>query len=291
MRRADDTVAASDEADHDLDDPSLEDRAELLRRRLHALTVASETAREGLRRVDALAADEAPGAPAPRSMPRYPRWGWRQAIGFAVERRMFSREHLALYLRYAAHRVRHPHVQFQGLAFLGRNVELFAGRGHGRMVIGPWCWIGSHNSLRAHEGNLRLGAKVVLGARNVINGYLDIEVGSDCLLSDWIYVCDFDHRYEDLSVPIRKQGIRKTPVRLGQDVWVGEKVSILRGADVGTGSVIGSQSVIKGFVPPFSIAVGNPARVLRSRLPRGMTPEEAVDLRARGLPIPGDPVD
>ena len=277
-------------ADLGADERSLADRAELLRRRVRSVELAAESAREGLRRADAMIADELGPQWGSRMLPRYPRWGWRKAVRFAVDRRMLSREHIALYLRYVSHRARHPHVTFEGLAFLGRDVELLARRGHGRMVIGPWCWIGSHNSLRAHEGDLRLGAKVVLGSRNVVNGYLDIEIGADCLLSDWIYICDFDHRYEDLSAPIRKQGIRTSPVRLGQDVWVGEKVSILRGADVGTGSVIGSQSVVKGVVPPFSVVAGNPARILRSRLPRGMTPEEAVDLRERGLEIPGDPV-
>ena len=261
-----------------------------LAQQLQALAIAAETAREGLRRVDVIAADDDPDRPGPRVAPQYPRWGWRRAVAFAVQRRMLSRQHLALYARYLAHRARQPHVNFQGLAFLGRDVELLVRRGHGRLVIGPWCWIGSQNSLRAHEGDLRLGAKVVMGSRNVINGYLDIEIGADSLLSDWIYICDFDHRFEDLSVPIRKQGIRKSPVRVGSDVWVGEKVSILRGADIGTGSVIGSQSVVKGVIPPFSVVAGSPARVLRSRLPRGMSPEEGVDRRQRGLPIPGDPL-
>ena len=237
-----------------------------------------------------MAADDDPDRPSSAGPPRFPRWGWRQAVRFAAERRMLSAEHVRLYGRYAWHRARHREVDFQGIAFIGRGVELLARRGHGRLVIGPWCWIGAGNSLRAHEGSVRLGAKVVVGANNVVNGYLDIEIGADSLISDWVYVCDFDHRYEGLTQPIRKQGIAKSPVRVGEDVWIGEKVSILRGADIGSGSVIGSQSVVKGLIPPFSIAVGAPARVIRSRLPPGMTAAEALDLRARGRPVPGDPL-
>jgi acetyltransferase-like isoleucine patch superfamily enzyme len=250
------------------------------------LAVSAAVAREGLARVEALAA----GRRLPPAPPRV-RWGWRRAVRFAVERRMLTPEYLRLYARFAAQRLRHPHVDLQGMVFFGRRVELAAAPHHGRLSLGPWCWIGNDNKLRAHEGNVRLGPKVVLGRDNVVNAYLDVEIGADTLLGDWIYVCDFDHAHDRLDVPIRKQGIVKSPVRIGADVWVGEKASILRGADIGAGSVIASQALVKGPVPPFSIVVGTPGRVLRSRLPSGMTAEEGLDLQRRGRPIPGDPLD
>lgn len=145
--------------------------------------------------------------------------------------------------------------------------------------------------LRAHEGNLRLGPKVVMGRQNVVNAYLDVEIGEHALLGDWIYVCDFDHAHDRLDVPIKRQGLLKTPTRVGADVWIGEKASVLRGADIGAGSVIGSQSLVRGAIPPFSVAVGSPARVVRSRLPAGMTVEEALALQRADAPIPGDPLE
>lgn len=123
---------------------------------------------------------------------------------------------------------------------------------------------------------MRLGPKVVMGSDNVINTYLDIEIGENTLLGDWIYVCDFDHIYDRLDIPIKKQGVVKTPVRIGPDVWVGEKASILRGADIGTGSVVAAQALVKSAIPPFSIVAGTPARVIKSRLPAGMTIEQGL---------------
>jgi acetyltransferase-like isoleucine patch superfamily enzyme len=67
-------------------------------------------------------------------------------------------------------------------------------------------------------------------------------------------------------VPIKDQGIVKTPVRIGPDCWVGVKVSVLRGTRVGRGSVLGAHAVVRGDVPEYSIAVGAPARVVRNRL-------------------------
>ncbi len=262
--------------------------------------VRTETAAEGLRRVSHLADDLASEVGMPDQARRppmrlhYPRWGWRRAVEFAVRRRMVTPDYLNLYRRYLYRRAealaKGDQVLFQGMVFTGKRVEFHARRGHGRLVVGPWCWIGNDNKLRAHEGQLTLGAKVVMGRDNFINTYLDIEVGDASILADWIYICDFDHRFDRLDVPIKDQGIAKSPVRVGGDVWIGEKATVLRGVDVGHGSVVASHCLVNQSVPPFSIVVGVPSRVVRSRLPKGMDPEEAMSLVRRGLPIPGDPI-
>ncbi|MFT4745078.1 MAG: acetyltransferase-like isoleucine patch superfamily enzyme [Nitriliruptoraceae bacterium] len=262
--------------------------------------VRSETAAEGQRRLSMLTDDLAAEAGVsverrrPPMRPTYPRWGWRGAVRYAVERKMTTPEYLKMYRRWLFYRGRIAatghHVQLQGMAFLGKRVELTARPGHGRLVIGPWAHIGDDNKLRAHEGQLTVGAKVVFGRDNVINTYLDIEVGDASILADWIYICDFDHRIDRLDIPIKDQGIVKSPTRIGADVWVGEKATILRGVDIGYGAVIASHCLVNKDVAPFAIAVGVPVRVVRSRLPAGMTPEEGHDLVLRGLPIPGDPL-
>lgn len=271
-------------------------------RRAHVdAAVRAEVAREGLARATHLADDllaEA-GVPAHVRRPpvrlRYPRRGWREAIRLAVERRMITPQYWTLYRRavwYRAHAaLRRHHVDFQGMAFTGRRIEFTARPGFGRLVVGPWCWIGDGNRLRSHEGQLTLGAKVVMGSANVVNSYLDIEIGDASILADWIYVCDFDHRIERLDLPIKDQGIVTAPTRIGADVWIGEKASVLRGVDVGRGAVIGSHTLAIHDVPPFAIAVGVPARQVRSRLPEGMDPEEAAALLRAGRPIPNDPLE
>jgi acetyltransferase-like isoleucine patch superfamily enzyme len=284
--------------------PDAADEAAVVRE-LHAqaveTAVRAETAAEAQRRVSRIAADAAAeaGVPATERRPplrlTYPRYGWRRAIRHAVERRMYTPQYLRLYARHLRHRAAiatsRRDVVLQGMVFTGRRVELHGRRGHGRLIVGPWCWIGNDNKLRAHEGQLTLGAKVVMGRDNVINTYLDIEIGEASILADWIYICDFDHRYDRLDVAIKDQGIVKSPVRVGGDVWIGEKATLLRGVDVGHGSVIASHCLVNHDVPPFSIAVGVPVRVVKSRLPAGIDPEEALDLVRRGEPIPGDPLE
>jgi acetyltransferase-like isoleucine patch superfamily enzyme len=170
------------------------------------------------------------------------------------------------YARLLRFRMANPHVVLRGMVFLGKRVELHARAGYGRLEIGRWVHIGDGNSLRCHEGSLRIGDKVVFGKDNTVNCYLDVEIGAATIVADWVYVTDFDHRTENVHVPIKDQGIVKTPVRIGPDCWVGAKVSVLRGTRIGRGSVLGAHAVVRGDIPEYSVAVGTPARVVRNRL-------------------------
>ena len=84
-------------------------------------------------------------------------------------------------------------------------------------------------------------------------------------MADWVYVCDFDHIMDDVDTPIKDQGIVKSPVRIGADTWLAAKCTVLRGSIIGRGCVLGSNSVVKGRIPDYSIAVGTPAKVVKNR--------------------------
>ncbi|GED98357.1 putative acetyltransferase [Gordonia crocea] len=187
------------------------------------------------------------------------------SLRWVLSNRAYTPWYLVRYLRLARFRLANPHVVLRGMVFLGRNVEIHATPELARMEIGRWVHIGDGNSIRAHEGSLRIGDKVVFGCNNVVNSYLDLEIGSSTLVADWCYICDFDHKMDSLELPIKDQGIVKGPVRIGPDTWVAAKVSVLRNTVVGRGCVLGSHAVVKGEIPDFSIAVGAPARVVKNR--------------------------
>jgi acetyltransferase-like isoleucine patch superfamily enzyme len=186
------------------------------------------------------------------------RWVWRN--------RAFTPWYLVRYWRFFTWKVRNPHIVTEGFVFLGKDVELYCRKGFGRMVIGRWVHIGSGNKIRCHEGNLRIGDKCVFGKDNTVNGYLDIEFGEAALAADWVYICDFDHVFSDIHVPIKDQGIVKEPVRIGRDVWIGQKASVLKGVTIGDGCVIASHALVNKDVPPYSVVVGTPGRVVKNRL-------------------------
>jgi acetyltransferase-like isoleucine patch superfamily enzyme len=188
------------------------------------------------------------------------------SLRWVLRHRAWTPWYLVRYWRLLRFRAANPHVVLRGMVFLGRDVEIVARPGFGRLEIGRWVHIGDGNSLRCHEGSMRIGDKVVLGRNNTLNCYLDVEIGAASIVADWVYVTDFDHRTSDVHVPIKDQGIVKAPVRIGPDTWIGVKVSVLRGSRIGRGSVLGAHAVVRGDIPEYSIAVGTPARVVRNRV-------------------------
>jgi acetyltransferase-like isoleucine patch superfamily enzyme len=189
-------------------------------------------------------------------------------LRWVLRHRAYTPWYLVRYWRFAMLRLRtarHGNVITEGFVFLGRRSRLSARPGDARLVLGRWVHVGDGTRLLAHEGTLRVGDKVVFGHDTTVTCYLDVDIGTATLVADWVYVCDFDHRTEDVTVPIKDQGIVKSPVHIGPDCWVGTKVSVLRGADVGRGSVLAAHAVVRGRVPAFSIAGGVPARVLKDR--------------------------
>jgi acetyltransferase-like isoleucine patch superfamily enzyme len=186
-------------------------------------------------------------------------------LRWVLRNRAYTPWYLVRYARLLRLKIVNPHVVTRGIVFLGKNVEIHCRRGFGRLEIGRWVHIGDGTSIRCHEGSLRIGEKVVFGRDDTVNCYLDIEIGAATLLSDWVYICDFDHITDDITRPIKDQGIVKAPVRIGPGGWLGVKVSVLRGTRVGRGCVLGAHAVVRGNIPDYSVAVGAPARVVADR--------------------------
>ena len=105
--------------------------------------------------------------------------------------------------------------------------------------LGRWSWIGHGCKIRAHEGEVRIGAKTVLGQECTISAFQHVSVGRECILADRVMLIDFDHGVVDVERPIRAQGIYKRDVRVGNNVWVGYAACFLRGVTVGDNCIVG----------------------------------------------------
>jgi acetyltransferase-like isoleucine patch superfamily enzyme len=198
--------------------------------------------------------------------PRQVRFRTAASLRWVIAHRAYRPWYLLRYWRFWRFKVANPHIITTGFVFLGKDVEVFARPGFGRLILGRWVHIGDGTSLRSHEGTLAIGDKVVFGRNNVVNSYLDISIGERCIIADMVYVADFDHVFSDVDVPIKDQGITKAPVRIGADVWLANKVSVVRGTFIGDGCVVGANAVVTKDLPPYSIAAGVPARVIRNRM-------------------------
>jgi acetyltransferase-like isoleucine patch superfamily enzyme len=135
----------------------------------------------------------------------------------------------------------------------------------GRLEIGantllePGVWLTAPGSAR-----IRIGAGTFLNLRVMVAALELVEIGDHCMFANGCFVTDADHRVDDPDRPITWQGFRsKGPTRVGDNVWCGANVVITSGVTVGERCVIGANSVVNRDLPPYSIAAGAPARVIR----------------------------
>ena len=142
-----------------------------------------------------------------------------------------------------------------------RHIDLGAGT-----VVGPYATLSAGVS-PAHdlgdEAVVRIGDRCLIGKGSGIVGHARIDIGDDVFTGHHVYITDANHGYEDPTRPIGKQFAPPRPVRIGAGSWLGHGTVVLPGAHIGEHVAIGAGSVVTGELPAFSVAVGNPARVVR----------------------------
>jgi acetyltransferase-like isoleucine patch superfamily enzyme len=155
-------------------------------------------------------------------------------------------------------------LQTDGLCFVGPGVTLEIERG-ARLVLGRWSWVGHGCKIRVHGGEVRIGAKTVLGQECTISAFQHVAIGRECVIADRVMLIDFDHGVVEVERPIRLQGIYKRDVNVGHNCWIGYGACILRGVTVGDNCVIGTSAVVTKDLPDNAVVAGVPARVIRMR--------------------------
>jgi acetyltransferase-like isoleucine patch superfamily enzyme len=136
----------------------------------------------------------------------------------------------------------------------------------GRLQIGahtlfePDVWITAPGSAR-----IRIGSGTFLNLGVMVAAAELVEIGDHCMFANGCFITDADHRFDDPGRPVTWQGFTSQgPTRVGDNVWCGAHVVITSGVTIGERCVIGANSVVTTDIPPFSVAAGVPARVLRA---------------------------
>ena len=115
------------------------------------------------------------------------------------------------------------------------------------------------------EDDCRIGARDTISAKNLIHIERDVIVAASVLIQD------HHHAYENIEIPIRDQGV--TPggrIRIEQGCWIGQGAAIVCNSGelvIGRNSVIASNALVTKSFPPYSVIVGNPARLARQFIP------------------------
>lgn len=120
--------------------------------------------------------------------------------------------------------------------------------------------------LHPYGGSIETGIDVFLGPYSVIYGHGGVVIGKDTLISMQCRILSSDHAVPSPGTIIRSRPDVLQPTRIGADVWLGAGVTVLGGVTIGDGCVVGAGAVVTKDLPPRSIALGVPARVIGPRL-------------------------
>lgn len=120
--------------------------------------------------------------------------------------------------------------------------------------------------IQAKTGSLDIGINCDIGAHTVISSISGITLAPSVLIAGNCYIGGARYHLEDLNIPIMNQGIySRGPVSIGEGSWVGASATILDGVTIGKGCVIGAGSLVTADIPDYGVAVGVPAKVIRTR--------------------------
>jgi acetyltransferase-like isoleucine patch superfamily enzyme len=177
-------------------------------------------------------------------------------------------------LRYRYYRWRH---QKKGISMhpsvrIDRMVELYTSSPFwdfhygGEIVLHAGVMLGKGMIVHCYGGRVEVGENSIFGPGVTIYGHGNVTIGRDCLIAMETKIISANHDIPPRSVRINERHDIRKPITIGDDVWLGASVVILAGVTVGDGCVVGAGSVVTGDLEPYSIAVGNPARVIRKRV-------------------------
>lgn len=182
---------------------------------------------------------------------RYGLWGACKMLSFVVRTKLLFPK---------ARLVRWP-IEVRNKKYIDFGIGLTTGVG---------CRIEAYPLNKEQRKCLFIGNNVEMNDHVHITAASEVRIGNDVLLASKIYISDCSHgsysgNNEDDSpvIPPNERKLTAKPVVIGDKVWIGEFVSILPGVIIGEGSIIGTMSVVSRDIPPYCIAVGAPAKVIK----------------------------
>ena len=131
-----------------------------------------------------------------------------------------------------------------------------------KFQIGSQSLIEDFSTINNGVGDVKIGNNTIIGLSNVIIGPVDI--GNGVMLAQNIVVSGLNHGYEAIDISPSKQPVSTKKITIEDDVWIGANSIITAGIFIGKHAVIGAGSVVVKDIPTYSIAVGNPAKVIKA---------------------------
>ncbi|TAF07275.1 MAG: acyltransferase [Nostocales cyanobacterium] len=163
---------------------------------------------------------------------------------------------------------------------IGQGVHIFKnvrldGKGHpkNKIYLGNGVAIERNVDIGCLEDTLiHIDEDTFIGPNVCIAGPGDIRIGKNCMIASHAGIYANNHNFTDPLLPIKQQGVTCQGIIIEDDCWLGHGVTVLDGVTIGKGSVIGAGAVVTKDIPPYSVAVGIPAKVIKNRNAKELLP-------------------
>jgi acetyltransferase-like isoleucine patch superfamily enzyme len=152
-------------------------------------------------------------------------------------------------------------VEINNLSYIGRNVKIIT-KESGRIVCKGKVRFDSFTELES-KGEITIGNHFVLNPYSRIVAHKKIEIGDNVVIARFVSILDHDHAFKSEDGNFEFNGYNFAPIKIGNNVWIGDKVTILKGVTIGDNVVIAANAVVTKDIPSNVIAGGIPARVLK----------------------------
>lgn len=140
-------------------------------------------------------------------------------------------------------------------------------------TFGDWLFLTAWNRYKTENGEQKMNPELTIGyncnfgAFNHITCTNRVIIGNGVLTGKWITITDNSHGTTEIDslyvTPTKRPIYSKGPVIIGNNVWIGDKVTVLPGVTIGEGAVIAANAVVTKDVPAYSVAAGNPAKIIK----------------------------
>jgi acetyltransferase-like isoleucine patch superfamily enzyme len=131
--------------------------------------------------------------------------------------------------------------------------------------IGAFSRIIVSTTLNDLGDKIVIGNSVGIGEYSSLGGAGGLEIGDECIAGPYLSCHPENHNYGDLNISIRYQGVNRKGIKIGKNCWIGSKVSILDGVQLGNGCIIAAGAVVTKSFPDNSIIGGVPAKLIKTR--------------------------
>lgn len=151
---------------------------------------------------------------------------------------------------------------------LGNHISFFQSKKNS-ISIGKNVFIGDGVRIKAgFSGKITIGNNVYIHDYSFIFAHEKLTIGDNTLISPQVFITDFNHKFPHSKYKrliASEKGYLSKTVKIGKNVWIGAQSIILPGVNIGDDAVIGAGSVVTKSIPANSVAVGNPARIIKKQ--------------------------